>query len=290
VGLVTTTGPQATVTAPAAARASVDAVAVVQPAGSLSAPATSTGSVGVVSVVGPAGSATLGTAISLSGSVATVSATEPAGSVSAPATQTGGVGVVTADAPAGSVDAPTVATGGVGVVDVIQPAGAFVGPSQITQTVERTLQWVETQTRTLAWAETHTRTLDIDMTSTIQPHDHYLAGESEIWEFTIQKDGSDYDVDGADVSWYLLPLDAEVSDVPADLGGVAVLDDGESGISLSITDDDGDGTSELVTLDIEQGITGTYAGYYTHVLVLDDPGTGLSIWSGDFPIGGLGRD
>jgi hypothetical protein len=113
--------------------------------------------------------------------------------------------------------------------------------------------------------------------SDIQPHDHYLAGESEVWEFTIQKDGSDYDVSGATVEWYLLPLG---SSDPAD----AVLSDGDSGVTLSVSDADSDGTSERVTLAIDQGVTDGLDGYYTQLLEIDDSGPGLAKFAGDFPI------
>jgi len=155
----------------------------------------------------------------------------------------------------------------VGVVNVIAPAGAYVPPSVLTQTV----------VRTLAWIETHERTLDIDTMSDIHPHDHYLHGESATWEFTIQQDGSDYDVGAANLSWYLLPVG--VSD-PAD----AVLSDADSGVSLSVTDSDGDGASEVVTLSIAQGVTDGLDGYYTQLLILDDSGAGLAKWAGPFPI------
>jgi len=174
---------------------------------------------------------------------------------------------VTADEPAGAVAAPATLTAGVSVVDILGPAGAYVPPSVLTQTV----------TRTLAWIDTHERTLDIDTMSDIHPHDHYLHGESATWEFTIQQDGSEYDIGSADVSWYLLPVGA--SD-PAD----AVLSDADSGVSLSVTDPDGDGASEMVTLSIAQGVTDGLGGYYTQLLVLDDSGAGLAKWAGPFPI------
>jgi hypothetical protein len=156
--------------------------------------------------------------------------------------------------------------------------GAFgVVRNPTTQTVERTLNWRTVYQRALHWADTQARTLDIDTMSDITPHDHYLAGESEVWEFDIQKDGSDYDVSGATVEWYLLPLG---SSDPTD----AVLSDGDSGVTLSVADADGDGTSERVELEIDQGVTDDLDGYYTQLLEIDDSGPGLAKFAGDFPI------
>jgi hypothetical protein len=156
--------------------------------------------------------------------------------------------------------------------------GAFgVVRNPTTQTVERTLDWRAVYQRALHWRATQARTLDIDTMSDIQPHDHYLAGESEAWEFDIQKDGSDYDVSSATVAWYLLPLG---SSDPAD----AVLSDSDAGVTLAVSDADSDGTSERVTLEIDQGVTDDLDGYYTQLLVVDDSGPGLAKFAGDFPI------
>lgn len=171
-------------------------------------------------------------------------------------------------------DTATVA-GGRGVIaqataqDADQASYAFVADPS-TQTV----------TRTLVWRETIQRTLDINTMSDIAPHDHYLAGESEVWEFTIQQDGSDYDLSGAAVSWALVGLSAEDTTDP-------ILSEDDTGVSLSISDPDGDGTSERITLELDQGVTDGLSGYYTHVLEVDDSGPGLAKWAGDFRIRGL---
>jgi len=108
------------------------------------------------------------------------------------------------------------------------------------------------------------------MTHAIEPPDHYVAGESLTQEFTVEEDGAAKPIDGADVSWYLLP---NRGDDAAD----AVLDDSDSGVSASIVDADA-GRVDVV---IDQGTTDGLGGdRYWQRLVVDDAGPGKQIWGG----------
>lgn len=114
------------------------------------------------------------------------------------------------------------------------------------------------------------------MTYDIQPPESYDAGESLTQEFTIeQPDGSAKDISGATVTWELVPDEGDDS-------GEAILDDGDSGVSVTIVD----GPNGRVDVAIGQDLTTDRGGQRDwQRLTVDDTGDGKQIWSGPFPIG-----
>ena len=108
----------------------------------------------------------------------------------------------------------------------------------------------------------------------ITPDEQYQADEYVRWEFTIQKDGGSKDITGATVRWYLLPRrGAPAAD--------AILDDGDTAITLSIVD----AANGRVDVEIDSDTTGDWAGEALwQRLVLTDSGGRKQIWAGDFYI------
>jgi len=180
-----------------------------------------------------------------------------------------GVDAVSATTPAPTPTGVGVAAAGLGVdaVSAVTPSAALFGGEPATQIIRRTLR-VPSPT---------THSLDLNMPHQIDPPDRYLAGESLVQEFTVQQDGSDFDVSGATISWSLLPIG---SDDVAD----AVLSDSDGGVSVTVSDPGNDGVAERITVEIDQTVTAGLAGHYTQVVEIDDPGDGLTRRSGPFPI------
>lgn len=113
------------------------------------------------------------------------------------------------------------------------------------------------------------------MTHEIPRNDHYVGGESIIWQYTIEKeDGTAKNLSGATVDWYLFNSRGEDT---AD----ALLDTSSNGISVTITDA-ANGKAEV---EIDGSATEDLAGgrYWQRLVVVDDSGN-TQIWNGDFPI------
>lgn len=111
------------------------------------------------------------------------------------------------------------------------------------------------------------------MTHEITPDNHYTAGESVTWEYTIEQDGSVKDLSGFTVEWYLVP--AQGAD-----NSEAKLSTDDSGVSATVVD----AANGRVDLTINRGVTDDLAGNLWQRLVLDDSGSGRQIWAGPFPV------
>lgn len=218
--------------------------------------------------------------------VAGASATTPVPTVT-------GRGATTVAAPvaqaAGATPAPGVTGSGTATVSV--PAARATGatpvltitlPATITAPATVRLTWDDSATRTLVWDDSATQTLTWDDSATIQltMADNQLtqqtipaAGENITRTFEIDEDGSDKDLSGASVEWYLLAT-------PARDDADAVIDHDTTGVDLSITD----AAAGELTLTVEQGVTDDLGGQYWQRLVVDDSGTGLQTWGGPFTI------
>lgn len=135
-----------------------------------------------------------------------------------------------------------------------------------------TLTWDDSATHALTWADSATVQLtmaDNEFTQTTIP----ASGENIERTFEIDEDGSDKDISGASLEWYILP--SRSSD-PAD----ALIDHDTSGVSLTISD----AAAGEVTLSVDQGVTDDLAGPYWLRLVVDDSGSGKQVWGGEFSI------
>lgn len=107
----------------------------------------------------------------------------------------------------------------------------------------------------------------------ITPDQHYTAGEYVRWEYTIEENGSAKDITNASVSWHLLNRQGDAN---AD----AVLDDGDTDVSASITN----ATNGRVDVELSSGATSDLSGNYWQRLTVTDSNGKEQIWSGTFPV------
>lgn len=107
----------------------------------------------------------------------------------------------------------------------------------------------------------------------IPPDEHYTAGEYVIWEYTVEKDGAAYPIDGATVSWYLLHRQG-------DDAAEAVLSDGDSDMSATIVD----AANGRIDVEIGSDVTADLSGNYWQRVVVTDSAGRTQKWSGVFPI------
>jgi hypothetical protein len=112
------------------------------------------------------------------------------------------------------------------------------------------------------------------MTHLIERNDHYVAGETAVWKFTIERDGSAKDVTGAEVEWYLVPGRGDPDDE-------ALYDHTDTGITAEVTD----GPSGAVEVEISSGTTDDLGGRELwHRLIVTDSEGNKQIWNGVFPV------
>lgn len=108
------------------------------------------------------------------------------------------------------------------------------------------------------------------MSSTISSPDH-VEGESLTQEFTVERDGSAYPIDGATIEWYLVPRrDSDAAD--------ALIDSSSTGVSVNEVDL-GAGRFDVV---IDQDVTTGLPRTMWQRVVVDDSGSGKQIWGGAF--------
>jgi hypothetical protein len=113
------------------------------------------------------------------------------------------------------------------------------------------------------------------MTHEIERNEHYVGGESVVWEYTIvNEDEVVRDITGATVEWYLLNRRGEDN-------SEAVLSHDDSGVSASVQA----GTQGYVEVEIQSGVTDELAGdlYWQRLIVTEVNGR-RQIWNGPFPI------
>lgn len=112
------------------------------------------------------------------------------------------------------------------------------------------------------------------MTHLIERNGHYVAGETVVWEFTIERNGSTKDLTGATVEWHLVPS-------KGDPNSDSLLDHTSSGVTSEVSD----ASNAVVTVEIESGTTDDMGGkeYWQRLIVIEDDGT-KDIWNGNFPI------
>jgi len=104
----------------------------------------------------------------------------------------------------------------------------------------------------------------------IDPYNHHLAGETLVWEHTVEEDGSAKDLSGASVNYYLL---AEQGDANDD----ALLDDSDADITAAIVD----AANGRIDVTFASGATDPYAGQSLwQRLIVDDAAGDRSIWHG----------
>lgn len=110
----------------------------------------------------------------------------------------------------------------------------------------------------------------------ITPPENFVAGESLIYEFTVTDPdtGNAEDITGATVDWWLLPEQG------ADTS-TAELSTADSGVSVALTTDGSDGRVDLT---IDQEVTDGLSGSYWQLLHVDDLGTGLQKYHGNWYI------
>lgn len=112
------------------------------------------------------------------------------------------------------------------------------------------------------------------MSHEIERNDHYVGGESVVWGFTIEDDGSTKDISSASVEWYLLESRGQPNED-------ALLDHTDSGITAQITD----GPNGEAEVKIESGVTDSYSGSRKwQRFILEDSSGNVQIWRGPFPI------
>lgn len=115
------------------------------------------------------------------------------------------------------------------------------------------------------------------MSHRIEPNRHYTAGESIKWTFTVEDDGSAFDISGATLSWYLLDRKGQDFDN-------AAMSDEDSGVDISF---ETDGTDGKFSLAISENITDGMEGDFWQVVEVDPSDSSLQRWAGPFPIGSV---
>jgi len=113
------------------------------------------------------------------------------------------------------------------------------------------------------------------MTHSIERNEHYVGGESVVWEYTIvNEDEVERDIQGATVEWYLL-------DRRGDDNADAVLDHDDTGVSAAVQD----GPNGYLEVELQSGVTDELAGdlYWQRLIVTETNGR-RQIWNGRFPI------
>jgi hypothetical protein len=111
------------------------------------------------------------------------------------------------------------------------------------------------------------------MTHEIDPYDHYVAGESITWRFDVtDEDGTSVDITNATVEW-------ELHDWPGEDRVDAVLDDGDTDVTVDVTDP----SIGVFEVTLAPGVTADLAGDYWQRVTIDLNGQ-RQIWNGPFPI------
>lgn len=151
-------------------------------------------------------------------------------------------------------------------------AGLQGAAASILAPATLTLTWDDADTHKLTWDDSET--VQITMANnTITQQIVPATGENIERTIEVVEDGSDKDISGATVEWYLLP-DGDSAD------GDAIIDHTTTGVNLSISDAD----AGEVTLSVDQGVTDGLSGRYYQRLKVDDSGPGLQMWGGAFSI------
>lgn len=109
----------------------------------------------------------------------------------------------------------------------------------------------------------------------IERNDHYVAGETAEWTFTVEKDdGSAKDLTSANIEWYLVPS-------KGDPDSDALYDHTNTGVTAQVTDAP-NGKLQVV---IEDGVTtGDGGNQFWQRLIVTDSQNRTQIWNGHFPI------
>jgi len=108
----------------------------------------------------------------------------------------------------------------------------------------------------------------------IERNDHYVAGETAQWSFTVEKDGSAKDLTNATVEWYLVPSKGDPDED-------ALYDDSDTGITAQVTDATAGELEVVIDRDVTTGDGGNK--YWQRLIVTDDQDR-TQIWNGHFPI------
>lgn len=200
-----------------------------------------------------------------------------------------------------SVDYSRRMVANIGIVDTL----IGLAGERLIREVERTLEWAASLTRSVAWNDTTSRTIgwnetvgpivdpdqivsrtlgwnqriqrtvqfNPDMVEQIAPDRRYSSGETVVWEYTVEEDGSPFDLTGADVEWYLVPNQG-------DNNSVAAIDHTSSTVTASVVTPEADGR---IDIEVESSATEDIDGEYWQRLIVDKGGD-IQKWGGPFPI------
>lgn len=113
------------------------------------------------------------------------------------------------------------------------------------------------------------------MTHRIDPDEHYIEGETVIWEFTVEdSDGNTKDLTGGSVEWYLVDDEYEAN-------SNSILYHGHSSVNATLASAQDGRVDVSIAASATKGMGGEV---HWHRLQVKDSAGNLQKWSGKFPI------